>query len=140
MAATEISEALVEKLGLDMSGFKAGLREAIGEGRVMKEEFAVSPGEPLKVRLRVALQRWGSTQELSAVMVGLGIRGSSLRMVQLYLAGTHTPSIEFVEVAAQLLRVPPAWLAFGDDRPSSGPALTIAQRLRALADEVEESP
>ena len=79
-------------------------------------------------RLETAVKQWGTTHAFSTVMVELGIRCSSLRMVQLYLAGTHTPSLEFVHAAAKILGVREPWLALGEEPMTSvvDEALTVA--------------
>lgn len=66
-------------------------------------------------RLEVAIKQWGTIQAFSSAMSELGIRGSSLRMIQLYLAGTHKPSLEFVHTAAEILGVREPWLALGEE-------------------------
>ena len=52
MAATRISEALVEKLGLDMSEFEARLREVGKEGRAAKEAFEAGAPESKMTQTR----------------------------------------------------------------------------------------
>lgn len=49
-----------------------------------------------------------------------GVRGSSYSMVHQYLQGEATPSLEFVEVAGEVLGVRPAWLAFGEGERTRG--------------------
>lgn len=46
------------------------------------------------------------------------VRGSSYAMIHRYLAGKKVPSLEFVEEAASVLGVRPAWLAYDDGEPT----------------------
>ena len=58
-----------------------------------------------------------------------GVKGSSYPSVRKYLSGAATPSLRFLEVAAELCQVRVAWLAFGDGAPTDEREL---ERVRAL--------
>ena len=121
MSTAEIREALLGDLKSDPNGVRA-LAHEIG------------------LRLRVALRcRGWSVSELVRRLeeANANIKGSTATFY--YVNGNKVPPVMFLKDAARELRVRPAWLAFGDDRPSSGLPVTVAQRLRALADEVEGS-
>ena len=97
--------------------------------------------EAVAGRLQVAMAyRRMTITELQAALEQASVVGSRYSNVQRYVrgkCGKSPPPLHWVEGAAAVLGVSPAWLAFGDDRPSSGLAFTAPQRLRALADEFE---
>lgn len=78
-------------------------------------------------RLRVAIDRWGKgrrgirpfSEELERRKgENPKLRGTSRNMIQRYISGLDTPPLEFLSVAAEVLGVRPAWLAFADGEPT----------------------
>lgn len=71
-----------------------------------------------------------------------GMAGTSYRVLLEYLADRQTPSLRWISEAADILRVRPAWLAFGDGVMRESippPELPKAlQRLGRAIDEVRE--
>ena len=115
MDTVEIREALVGKLG-------------------------PYPGQSVGVRLKTAIDLWGSLSSFSQAMSKAGVPGPSCHPIHSYISGQAKPTLAFVGVAAKILGVRPAWLAF-DHVPMFGPdhsEPTVADRLRALADELED--
>lgn len=69
----------------------------------------------IAARLTDAIRmREKSIREFQRDLKELEVPGSSYPAVHRYLSGKVTPSLEFIEGAAHLLRVRPAWLAYGD--------------------------
>ena len=66
-------------------------------------------------RLGDAIKRSGTVRAFSAAMSQWGVRGGSRRMIHSYLAGTSTPSLQFLEAAAAVLDVSEVWLVLGKE-------------------------
>ncbi len=68
-------------------------------------------------RLQQAIEaHFDSVKDFAKALEAAGHRGASYSQVRRYLSGRteKAPPLEFVEAAAEALKVRPAWLAFGD--------------------------
>ena len=89
-----------------------------------------------RLRAALAYRGWNVSEFIRRLRASkCEIRGATA--VFEYVNGHKCPPIPFFEAASRVLGVRPAWLAFGDDRPSSGPPVTVSQKLRILADELQ---
>lgn len=78
--------------------------------------------ESIGERLRWAVDRWNPTGEVrpsvaafSREMTARGVKGgTSVPSIYAYFRGDVHPTVDFVSVAARVLGVMPAWLAFGE--------------------------
>ena len=75
--------------------------------------------ESLSDRLGHALQDWkrgGPRRSISSfhrILAERQVPGSSYAMIHRYLGGQGEPSLKFIEAAAEVLEVRPAWLTYG---------------------------
>jgi transcriptional regulator with XRE-family HTH domain len=92
----------------------------------MGEEFA----ETLGARLQRARRAAGTTQDMLALRAHMS--RANLSNIE---NGRQTPSLDKVEQLAQVLKVDPAWLAWGRPLPDSlGPPAVSAEECVALSE------
>jgi hypothetical protein len=100
--------------------------------------------QSLRVRLAAAIQRWGGTRAVAAfcrAMEQRGVRGATRTAVHELLRGKHSPSLEFVTHAGDVLGVRPAWLAWGEPPVTPQEARLAAEIVRhaIIASEAAET-
>lgn len=71
-------------------------------------------------RLRLSIERWGGgIRGFQKEMKAHEVRGHSMPSIYSYLDDEVTPSLDFLEVAADVLRVRLEWLRTGEGKPTA---------------------